>query len=32
MTTAKEQASFYERYGFETVAETPHAVTMVARL
>jgi GNAT superfamily N-acetyltransferase len=32
LSTAKEQTEFYERYGFETVREAPHAVTMVARL
>jgi GNAT superfamily N-acetyltransferase len=32
LSTAKEQTEFYERYGFETVREEPHAVTMVARL
>jgi GNAT superfamily N-acetyltransferase len=32
LSTSKEQTEFYERYGFETVRETPHAVTMVARL
>jgi GNAT superfamily N-acetyltransferase len=32
LSTAKEQTEFYERYGFETVHETPHAVTMLARL
>ncbi|HEV7132722.1 MAG TPA: GNAT family N-acetyltransferase [Gaiellaceae bacterium] len=32
LSTAREQSSFYERFGFETVAETPQAVTMVARL
>ena len=32
LSTAREQASFYERFGFETVAQTPQAVTMVARL
>ena len=32
LSTAKEQAEFYERYGFETAREEPHAVTMVARL
>ena len=32
LSTAKGQTGFYERFGFETVAETPQAVTMVARL
>jgi GNAT superfamily N-acetyltransferase len=32
LSTAKEQTEFYERYGFETVREEPHAVTMVAKL
>jgi GNAT superfamily N-acetyltransferase len=32
LSTAKEQTEFYEQYGFETVRETLHAVTMVARL
>ena len=32
LSTAKEQAEFYERYGFETVREEPHAVTMLAKL
>jgi len=32
LSTAREQASFYERFGFETVTEMPQAVTMVARL
>jgi GNAT superfamily N-acetyltransferase len=32
LSTAKEQTEFYERYGFETVREAPHAVTMIARL
>lgn len=32
LSAAPEQASFYERYGFRKVAETPQAVTMLARL
>ena len=32
LSTDKEQAGFYERFGFEQVAETPHAVTMRVRL
>jgi GNAT superfamily N-acetyltransferase len=32
LSTARPQAAFYERYGFETVGETPQAVTMLARL
>ena len=32
LSAAKGQTSFYEQHGFETVAETPHAVTMLARL
>jgi GNAT superfamily N-acetyltransferase len=32
LSTARPQAEFYERYGFETVRETPQAVTMLARL
>ena len=32
LSAAKGQTAFYERYGFETVGEAPHAVTMLARL
>jgi GNAT superfamily N-acetyltransferase len=32
LSTAPAQAEFYERYGFETVRETPQAVTMLAKL
>jgi GNAT superfamily N-acetyltransferase len=32
LSAAPGQESFYERYGFTTVADTPQAVTMVARL
>jgi N-acetylglutamate synthase-like GNAT family acetyltransferase len=32
LSTAKGQTSFYEHHGFETVRETPQAVTMLARL
>jgi GNAT superfamily N-acetyltransferase len=32
LSTAREQTGFYERFGFEQVAETPHAVTMLAHL
>jgi GNAT superfamily N-acetyltransferase len=32
LSAAPGQTSFYERYGFEVVGETPHAVTMLARL
>ena len=32
LSAAKGQTEFYERYGFETVSEAPHAVTMLARL
>ena len=31
LSTDREQAGWYERFGFETVGETPHAVTMVKR-
>ncbi len=32
LSTDARQVAWYEGFGFETVAETPHAVTMVARL
>ena len=32
LSTDREQVGWYEGFGFETVAELPHAVTMVARL
>jgi GNAT superfamily N-acetyltransferase len=32
LSTDARQVEWYERFGFETVSETPHAVTMVARL
>jgi len=32
LSAAKGQTEFYERYGFETVREAPHAVTMLAKL
>ena len=32
LSAAKGQTGLYERYGFETVNETPQAVTMLARL
>jgi GNAT superfamily N-acetyltransferase len=32
LSTDAAQVGWYERFGFATVAETPHAVTMVARL
>jgi len=32
LSTDKGQTGFYERFGFEQVAETPHAVTMLVRL
>ena len=32
MSAAPDQQAYYERFGFETVREDPHAVTMVARL
>jgi GNAT superfamily N-acetyltransferase len=32
LSAAKDQTAFYERFGFETVRETPQAVTMVAGL
>jgi GNAT superfamily N-acetyltransferase len=32
LSTDREQVGWYEGFGFETVAETPHAVTMVAKL
>jgi GNAT superfamily N-acetyltransferase len=32
LSAAKGQTGLYERYGFETVRETPHAVTMLAHL
>jgi GNAT superfamily N-acetyltransferase len=32
LSTDRGQAAWYERFGFETVGETPHAVTMAKRL
>ena len=32
LSTDRDQAAWYERLGFETVGETPHAVTMLKRL
>lgn len=32
LSTDPRQVGWYERFGFETVGETPHAVTMLARL
>ena len=32
LSSAREQVPYYERFGFETVAESEHAVTMLARL
>jgi len=32
LSTDPRQVSWYERFGFERAGETPHAVTMVARL
>ncbi len=32
LSTDRDQAAWYARFGFETVGETPHAVTMVKRL
>jgi GNAT superfamily N-acetyltransferase len=32
LSAAKEQASYYEKFGFETVSESEHAITMLARL
>src|SRR2546430_16505110 len=32
LSAAKGQTAYYEQFGFETVWETEHAVTMVARL
>jgi predicted N-acetyltransferase YhbS len=32
LSTEKGQTGFYERFGFEQVAESPPAVTMLARL
>ena len=32
LSTAKGQTGFYEKFGFESVAETDNAVTMLARL
>ena len=32
LSAAKGQTAYYEQFGFETVRETEHAVTMVARL
>jgi GNAT superfamily N-acetyltransferase len=32
LSASPEQQTYYERFGFETVREDPHAVTMVLRL
>ena len=32
LSSAREQVPYYERFGFETVSESEHAVTMLARL
>jgi predicted N-acetyltransferase YhbS len=32
LSAAKGQTAYYEKFGFETVRETEHAVTMLARL
>lgn len=32
LSTDTDLVEWYERFGFETISETPHAVTMVARL
>jgi ribosomal protein S18 acetylase RimI-like enzyme len=32
LSASPDQQSYYERFGFETVSEDPHAVTMVLRL
>jgi GNAT superfamily N-acetyltransferase len=32
LSAAKPQAAYYEKFGFETVRETEHAITMLARL
>ena len=32
LSTDAQQVEWYEGFGFETVAESPHAVTMVARV
>ena len=32
LSAAPEQTPYYERFGFETVREDDHAVTMVAQL
>jgi len=32
LSAAKAQTAYYEQFGFETVAESEHAVTMLARL
>ncbi len=32
LSSAKEQVPYYERFGFQTVSESEHAVTMLARL
>jgi GNAT superfamily N-acetyltransferase len=32
LSAASEQTAFYEQFGFETIREGPHAVTMLARL
>jgi GNAT superfamily N-acetyltransferase len=32
LSSSQEQRAYYERFGFEVVGETEHAVTMLARL
>ena len=32
LSAAPEQVAFYQQFGFETVGENDHAVTMIARL
>jgi len=32
LSAAKDQAPYYKRFGFETVSESEHAITMLARL
>jgi GNAT superfamily N-acetyltransferase len=32
LSAAKDQAPYYERFGFATVGESEHAITMLARL
>ncbi len=32
LSAAREQVPYYERFGFETVSESEHAVTMLTRL